>query len=73
MDNYTLHIDASDHDANLVNAASADRRVPAAHFRGATKDMNLAELEWLLLAYGLDRLAFIIYFLFFFIMMAMCF
>lgn len=72
MDDYTLHVDSGDHDVNLVNT-SADRRVPVTHFRGATKDMNPAELEWLLLAYGLDRLAFILYILFFFIMMAMCF
>ncbi|KAI9556764.1 hypothetical protein GHT06_016555 [Daphnia sinensis] len=72
MDDYTLHVDSGEHDVNLVNT-SVDRRVPVSHFRGATKDMNPAELEWLLLAYGLDRLAFMLYILFFFIMMAMCF
>ncbi|XP_046439059.1 acetylcholine receptor subunit alpha-like [Daphnia pulex] len=71
-DDYTLHVDAGDHDVNLVNT-STDQRIQAPVFRGAVEAMNPAELEWLLLAYGLDRLAFIIYFFTFMIMMAMCF
>jgi hypothetical protein len=71
-DDYTLHVDAGDHDVNLVNT-STDQRIQAPVFRGAVEAMNPAELEWLLLAYGLDRLAFIIYFFTFMILMAMCF
>ena len=37
------------------------------------KKMSHVEVEWLLLAYGLDRLAFLAYFLIFTIMMAMYF
>ena len=73
-DDYTLHVDAVDHDVNLVSSTPTNQRIQAPLFRGVVEtSMNPAELEWLLLAYGLDRLAFIIYFFIFMIMMAVCF
>jgi hypothetical protein len=71
-DDYTLHVDAGDHDVNLVTTPT-DQRIQTRSFRGVVEAMNPAELEWLLLAYGLDRLTFIIYSFIFMIMMAMCF
>ena len=69
MEDYTLHVDG-DHDANLVN--TADRR-KVGYSRGAAEAMNPAELEWLLVAYALDRLAIVTYFVVIAIMMAACF
>ncbi|EFX81383.1 hypothetical protein DAPPUDRAFT_242317 [Daphnia pulex] len=43
-DDYTLHVDAGDHDVNLVNT-STDQRIQAPVFRGAVEAMNPAELE----------------------------
>lgn len=64
-EDYNLHVD-SDHDSQLVTTDDARKKVSS---RGILAKLNQAEMEWLLVAYAVDRLAIAFYFLAFAIMM----
>ena len=66
-EDYSLHVD-SDHDSQLVTTDGNRRKVEASS-SGILGQLNQAEMEWLLVAYAVDRLAIAFYFLAFAIMM----
>jgi len=64
-EDYSLHVD-SDNDSQLVTTDGNRGKVSSSGILG---QLNQAEMEWLLVAYAVDRLAIAFYFLAFAIMM----
>ena len=69
MEDYTLHVDGEP-DSNLVNTPDWHKIV---RINGSITSMSTIELEWFLLAYALERLVLVSYFIVVTIMMTACF
>lgn len=64
-DDYNIHVD-TDHDSSLVTSENPRQKLSPS---GVLRELNQAELEWLLVAIALDRLSIAAYLLAFAIMM----